>query len=169
MRHNPSLRLPWFAPGKRIEGCHRFSTLSVCHLLLHPIALGRHGQWVDAWRAGRYARRQCVSVGRAVCFSRPDCPDSAEKGVAAVLWLGPGAGAVITTARLYGVQTACGPRWTTFRQEAGQAPTHPTQTNASGQVTICAAVSTGWSDRLGKFAATAPRIIRNNHSPENQR
>ena len=27
-------------PRQRIEGCHRFSTLSVCHLLLHPIALG---------------------------------------------------------------------------------------------------------------------------------
>jgi hypothetical protein len=162
MRHNPSLRLPWFAPGKRIEGCHRFSTLSVCHLLLHPIALGRHGQWVDAWRAGRYARRQCVSVGRIV-LTAPRRPSQPCCG-----W-GRGAGAVITTARLYGVQTACGPRWTTFRQEAGQAPTHPTQTNASGQVTICAAVSTGWSDRLGKFAATAPRIIRNNHSPENQR
>ena len=27
-------------PRKRIEGCHGFSTLSVCHLILHPIALG---------------------------------------------------------------------------------------------------------------------------------
>jgi hypothetical protein len=27
------------APGMRIEGRHRFSTLSVCHVLLHPIAL----------------------------------------------------------------------------------------------------------------------------------
>ena len=27
------------APGKRIEGLHRFSNLLGCHLLLHPIAL----------------------------------------------------------------------------------------------------------------------------------
>ena len=31
-------------PGERIEGCHRFSTLSVCHLLLHPIALLGRGR-----------------------------------------------------------------------------------------------------------------------------
>ena len=37
MRHNPSLRLPWFAPGKRIEGAidsalYQFVTYSFTRL-----------------------------------------------------------------------------------------------------------------------------------------
>src|SRR3954466_4530269 len=39
MRHSPSSRCPWPFPVKRIEGRHRFSTLAVCHVLIHPIAL----------------------------------------------------------------------------------------------------------------------------------
>jgi IS66 C-terminal element len=33
------MAVPRGVSRKRIEGCHRFSTLSVCHLILHPIAL----------------------------------------------------------------------------------------------------------------------------------
>src|SRR3984885_5795156 len=40
MQRNPLSWLPWIIPRLRIEGRHGFSTLAVCHLLLHPIALG---------------------------------------------------------------------------------------------------------------------------------
>src|ERR1700689_1910762 len=40
MQRNPLSCLPWIIPRLRIEGRHGFSTLAVCHLLLHPIALG---------------------------------------------------------------------------------------------------------------------------------
>jgi hypothetical protein len=36
-------------PPKRIKGCYGFSTLSVCHLLHHPIALGPAGYAVDSY------------------------------------------------------------------------------------------------------------------------
>src|ERR1700723_1075884 len=39
MQRNPLSCLPWIIPRLRIEGRHEFSTLAVCHLLLHPIAL----------------------------------------------------------------------------------------------------------------------------------
>src|ERR1700733_1702422 len=39
MQRNPLSCLPWIIPRLRIEGRHGFSTLAVCHLLLHPIAL----------------------------------------------------------------------------------------------------------------------------------
>src|SRR3954467_2811975 len=39
MPHPPSSRRPWLFPVKRIEDRHRFSTLAVCHVLIHPIAL----------------------------------------------------------------------------------------------------------------------------------
>ena len=40
MPHQSVVATSMAAPAKQIEGCHKFSTLSVCHLLLHPIALG---------------------------------------------------------------------------------------------------------------------------------
>jgi hypothetical protein len=73
MRHNPSLRLPWFAPGKRIEGAidsalYQFATYSFTRL-----------PWVgmvNGWTLGAQADTlggsvfqsagQCVSVGRIV-------------------------------------------------------------------------------------------------------
>src|SRR3954467_13341997 len=39
MPHSLLARRPWPFPVKRIEDRHRFSTLAVCHVLIHPIAL----------------------------------------------------------------------------------------------------------------------------------
>src|SRR5271165_7582626 len=41
MPHSPLSRRPLPFPAQRIEDRHRFSTLAVCHVLIHPIALRR--------------------------------------------------------------------------------------------------------------------------------
>ncbi|MGA7032381.1 MAG: hypothetical protein WB052_06055, partial [Pseudolabrys sp.] len=58
------------APAKRIEGCHRFSTLSVCHLLLHPIAL----KLVSSHVARAAARVHTLISGADAMLSGADGP-----------------------------------------------------------------------------------------------
>ncbi|MGH7189861.1 MAG: hypothetical protein ACREF0_11875, partial [Acetobacteraceae bacterium] len=55
-------------PGKRIEGCHRFSTLSVCHLLLHPIAL-------ELLRAALDAAQRDEARTESILRERASIPD----------------------------------------------------------------------------------------------
>jgi len=70
------------APVKRIEGCHGFSTLSVCHLLLHPIALENPASPL-AKRAESDSTGPVIGPGFLDSESRQDLIELARDGSAA--------------------------------------------------------------------------------------
>jgi ParB family chromosome partitioning protein len=76
----PPLHLPWLSPGTRIEGCHRFSTLSLCHLFIHPIALAAALHALALKVFYHYGSDSCLELDlKSVSFSAqaPGLSDSA--------------------------------------------------------------------------------------------
>src|SRR4051794_34756800 len=72
MPHTLPSRRPWLFPVKRIEDRHRFSTLAVCHVLIHPIALATltsnidwlqpHHKWPGLACIGKVTRTRETAV-----------------------------------------------------------------------------------------------------------